>query len=175
VLSRGRSVVGRVSPKLLVAGAGLALMLGAVAVADDVQPRARMLKYPDVGATHIAFSYANDLWLVPRAGGMATPLASPAGVELSPRFSPDGETIAFMANYDGNSDLYTMPVAGGVPQRVTHHPTRETLCDWTPDGRLLFYAGGMGSYPRAAELYTVAADGGPVSYTHLTLPTSDLV
>jgi len=169
VLSRGRSVVGRVSPKLLVAGAGLALMLGAVAVADDVQPRARMLKYPDVGATHIAFSYANDLWLVPRAGGMATPLASPAGVELSPRFSPDGETIAFMANYDGNSDLYTMPVAGGVPQRVTHHPTRETLCDWTPDGRLLFYAGGMGSYPRAAELYTVAADGGlpeklPVPY-----------
>ena len=169
MLSRGRSIVGRVSPSLLVAGAGLALMLGVVAAADQVQPHARMLKYPDVSATHIAFSYANDLWLVPRAGGTATPLASPAGVELSPRFSPDGETIAFMANYDGNPDLYTMPVAGGVPQRVTHHPTQEVLCDWTPDGRLVFYAGGMGRYPRAAELYTVAASGGlpeklPVPY-----------
>ena len=42
------------------------------------KPDARMLRYPDVSATHIAFVYADDIWLVPREGGTASPLASPA-------------------------------------------------------------------------------------------------
>jgi len=136
---------------------------------DDVRPHAGMLRYADVSATHVVFVYANDLWLVPREGGLAVPLASPPGEEAFPRFSPDGRTIAFVGNYDGNRDLYTIPVAGGVPTRVTHHPSSENLCDWTPDGRLLFFAFGMGTYPRAVELFTVASAGGlpeklPVPY-----------
>src|SRR5262245_23018529 len=102
---------------------------------SGAQPHGGMLRYPDVSTTHIAFVYADDLWLVPREGGVATPLASPPGVEGLPRFSPDGQTIAFMANYDGNRDLYTLPVAGGVPTRVTHHPGGEALCGWTPAGK----------------------------------------
>ncbi len=62
--------------------------------------------------SHIAFSYANDLWLVPRAGGEAIPLTSPAGFEESPRFSPDGETLAFVGNYDGARDIYTISGQG---------------------------------------------------------------
>jgi len=137
--------------------------------AQEGRPHAGMLRYPDVSATRIVFLYAGDLWLAPRQGGTAVPLASPEGEELFPRFSPDGQTIAFVGNYDGNRDLYTLPVAGGVPHRVTHHPTTELLCDWTPDGRLVFQANGMGVYPRASELYSVAAAGGlpgklPVPY-----------
>jgi tricorn protease len=134
-----------------------------------VEPHAGMLRYPDVSSTHIAFLYANDLWLVPREGGTAVPLASPPGSESTPRFSPDGGTIAFIGNYDGNYDLYTVPANGGVPFRVTHHPTFENLTDWTPDGDLIFFAYGMQDYPRAQEMFTVAADGGlpkkmPVPY-----------
>ena len=58
-----------------------------------VEPHAGMLRTPDVSATHIAFRYANDLWLVPREGGVATPLSSPPGGERSPRFSPDGRSV----------------------------------------------------------------------------------
>ncbi|MGB2984272.1 MAG: hypothetical protein WBE26_00170, partial [Phycisphaerae bacterium] len=149
----------------------LAVVLTALSpeVTADVQPHAGMLRYPDVGRTHIAFAYANDLWIVPREGGTAVPLASPAGEEFHPRFSPDGKTIAFVGNYDGNQDLYTIPTGGGVPVRVTHHPGGEALCDWMPDGRLLFFSGSMGHFPRMLQLFSVAADGGlperlPVPY-----------
>src|SRR5512134_2974766 len=72
--------------------------------ADQHRPHAGMLRYPDVSATHIVFVYANDLWVVPREGGVASPLASPSGPELLPKFSPDGGRIAFVGNYEGNRD-----------------------------------------------------------------------
>jgi tricorn protease len=133
------------------------------------QPHGAMLRYPDVSKTHIAFLYANDLWLVPKGGGTAVPLASPPGEESFPRFSPDGNTIAFIGNYDGDVDIYTIPVTGGAPTRVTHHPANEWLTDWTNDGRLIFFAYGMYEYPRAQELFAVSATGGlpeklPVPY-----------
>ncbi len=138
-------------------------------VAASVEPHAGMLRYPDVSASHIAFLYANDLWLVPREGGVASPLASPPGPEAYPRFSPSGDTIAFMGNYDGNIDLYTVPAAGGLPSRVTHHPGTEVLTGWAGDDELIFYARGREVYPRALELFTVPAAGGlpekmPVPY-----------
>src|SRR5437762_659579 len=100
--------------------------LGATTLAD-VTPHAGMLRYPDVSKTQIVFSYANDLWVAPHEGGMALPLASPPGPELLPKFSPDGKTIAFVGNYDGNRDIYTIPVSGGTATRVTYHPEAETL------------------------------------------------
>ncbi|MEP0848459.1 MAG: PD40 domain-containing protein [Phycisphaerae bacterium] len=139
------------------------------APADDTRPHAGMMLYPDVSATHIVFCYANDLWVVPRTGGTALPLASPEGAESFPRFSSDGKAIAFVGNYDGNYDIHTIPLEGGVPFRVTYHPTGEGLRDWTPDGRLIYHSFGQGVYPRAAELWTVDPKGGlpakvPVPY-----------
>ncbi|NOG52961.1 MAG: peptidase S41 [Planctomycetes bacterium] len=129
-------------------------------VSGQHEPHGGMLRFPDVSDSHIVFMYANDLWLVPRSGGMAQPLASPAGQEQFPKFSPDGDSIAFMGNYDGNRDLYTIPVGGGVPYRVTHHPAGERLSDWTSDDQLLFSAGGLSGLSRVQQLLTVSADGG---------------
>ncbi len=128
-----------------------------------------MIRFPDVNDSQIVFRYGNDLWMVPLTGGTASPLASPVGGEVFPKFSPDGKTIAFMGNYDGNQDLYTIPVTGGEPFRVTHHPTSETLCDWMPNGDLIFFADGVGLHPRTCELFSVSAEGGlpkkmPVPY-----------
>lgn len=150
---------------------GLVLLLGAAAVGSaqaEIDPHGGMLRYPDVSATQIVFSYANDLWIVARDGGQAVPLASPEGVEMFPRFSPDGRTIAFMGNYDGDIDLYTIPVDGGIPHRVTHHPASELLNGWTPDGRLLFSARGITDQERP-EIFAVEPEGGmpeklPVPY-----------
>jgi len=165
-----------ITPRLRVgaiAGAGAAtLLLGAGAATAQVEPDAGMLRYPDVSSTHIVFSYANDLWLVPREGGEARPLASPPGAEASPRFSPDGRTIAFVGNYEGDRDIYTISADGGRTFRVTHHPDNEGLNDWTPDGRLIFTARAYADAPaggRAAQLFSVSPDGGlperlPVPY-----------
>src|SRR6185436_2734559 len=78
---------------------------------------ARMLRYPDVSATQIAFVYAGDIWVVPKTGGDALRLSSPRGEESFPRFSPDGTQIAFSGNYDGNTDIYVVPSNGGLPKR----------------------------------------------------------
>ena len=135
----------------------------------EVQPHGGMMRYPDVSATHIAFVYADDIWVVPRAGGVASPLASPPGGEAFPRFSPDGRTIAFNGNYDGNYDIYTVPVEGGIPHRVTYHSSGERLCDWSFDDRLLFAMNGLGGLGRQTQLFTVQKVGGlpdrlPVPY-----------
>ncbi len=134
-----------------------------------VQPHGGMMRYPDVSSTHIVFVYADDIWIVPRTGGTAYPLASPPGGETFPRFSPDGRIIAFNGNYDGNNDIYTVAVGGGIPQRVTYHSSSERLCDWSFDNRLLFAMNGLGGLGRQAQLFTVPQAGGlperlPVPY-----------
>ena len=135
----------------------------------DQQPHAGMLRFPDVSKDKIVFVYANDLWTVPREGGMATPLASPPGAERFPKFSPDGSQIAFIGNYDGNQDLYVMPTIGGVATRVTYHPDTEVLCDWTPDGKeLLFYSNRLAGLRRIMQLFTIPVTGGQA--TKLPVP-----
>jgi len=135
----------------------------------DIQPHGGMMRYPDVSSTHIVFVYADDIWIVPRSGGTASPLASPPGGEAFPRFSPDGRTIAFNGNYDGNMDIYTVAIDGGIPQRVTYHSSGERLCDFSFDNQLLFAMNGLGGMGRQAQLFTVQQAGGmpkrlPVPY-----------
>ena len=157
----------------------LALVIGApTAVRAEIEPHGGMLRYPAVSADKIAFVYASDIWVVDRDGGLATPLASPPGLEARPRFSPDGGEIAFQGNYEGDTDLYVVAVDGGVARRVTHHPATEVLQQWTRDDRLLF-ASGMQGVPRGnLQLYTVAPDGGlptklPVVYGAMSAISDD--
>ncbi len=119
-----------------------------------------MFRHPDISDKHIVFVYGNDMWRAPREGGAALPLASPSGVERSPRFSPDGTEVAFVGNYDGGRDLYVIPIHGGIPHRVTHHPAGESLSDWTTTGDLLFAARGMGDMPMTEEAWRVDSEGG---------------
>ena len=143
---------------LLVGGV---LVSSSMALASDdatqSKPSAGMLRYPDVSKSHIVFSYAGDLWKVSRDGGTATPLASPPGQELFPRFSVDGQTIAFVGNYEGDQDIYTIDLNGGTAKRITYHPATEILCDWTADGRIIFSTNGHAGLRRLPQLYTVSA------------------
>lgn len=129
--------------------------------AANAQIDARLMRYPAVSATQIAFSYAGDIWLVPKTGGVARPVSTPKGEESFPRFSPDGQELAFSANYDGNTDIYVMPAGGGVPTRVTYHPMPDRLIGWYPDGKSLLYASGMQSgRDRFSKLFKVGKGGG---------------
>lgn len=129
---------------------------------------AGMLRFPAVSDEHIVFSYGNDLWLVPREGGRAEPLASPPGQELFPRFSPDGKSVVFQGNYDGDRDLYTLPIGGGVPERLTHHPANELPTQWHESG-IVYHKNGTAGLGRQEEIFLLSADGGlpqrlPVPY-----------
>jgi tricorn protease len=131
---------------------------------------ARLLRYPTVSKTQIAFVYAGDIWVVPKSGGTATRLSSPRGEESFPRFSPDGEWLAFTGNYDGNEDIYVMPAHGGLPRRLTFHGAPDRLLNWYPDGKALLFASSRASEKdRFNQLYRIRLEGGlpeklPVPY-----------
>ena len=119
-----------------------------------------LVREPTVNQTHIVFSYAGDLWTVPRAGGDAVRLTSGAGVESSPYFSPDGKMIAFTGEYDGNVDVFVIPASGGVPKRLTWHPAPDQVLGWTPDGKAVLFSSPRTAHSRYFELFTVPVDGG---------------
>src|SRR5262249_24182903 len=122
---------------------------------------ARLMRYPDVSATQIAFTYAGDIWVVAKTGGVATRLSSPRGEELFPRFSPDGSEIALTGDYDGCQDIYVMPATGGVPRRLTHHGAPDRMLGWYPDGKSLLFATSITSYKdRFNQLYRISSQGG---------------
>lgn len=125
------------------------------------QINAGLFRFPDVSKTQIVFTYANDLWVMPKEGGIAVKLSSPPGVESTPKFSPDGKSIAFNASYDGNRDVYTIPVNGGIPQRLTAHGYLDRVVDWTNDGKdILFASGRESGKARFSQFYLVPASGG---------------
>jgi tricorn protease len=138
--------------------------------AAETQINARLLRQPDVSATDIAFVYGGDIWVVSKDGGVAHRLSTPRGEESFPRFSPDGQQIAFTGNYDGNQDLFVMPTRGGLPTRLTHHPDPDRMLDWYPDGEYILFATPMTSEKqRFRKLYKVPVGGGlpellPVPY-----------
>ncbi len=148
----------------------IALLLSTSTTLLHSQVNARMLRYPDVSATHICFVYAGDIWVVAKEGGTAFRLSSPRGEESFPRFSPDGSTIAFSGNYDGNTDIYLIPSMGGELQRLTHHDMPDRMIDWYPDGEAILYASSMASgRQRYSQFYRIAKEGGlpeklPVPY-----------
>ena len=121
----------------------------------------RLLREPPLSTDHVAFVYADDLWIVARAGGEARRLTSDVGTETAPHFSPDGDWIAFSAEYDGNLDVYRVPAAGGIPERLTYHPGGDVVQGWTPDGnRILFRSAREGHPTELNTFYTVTAEGG---------------
>ena len=110
-----------------------------VSTVSNAQINAALFRYPDVSANRIVFSYANDLWVVSKEGGRAAHLSSPAGVEAWPKFSPDGNTIAYTADYDGSPSIYTIPAEGGIPSRLTWQGSPERVVDWYPDGSHILF------------------------------------
>ena len=79
---------------------------------------ARLLREPDISADTLVFSYARDIWRVPLEGGEATRISSFQGREAHPRISPDGQSVAFTGEYDGNLDVYVNALGGGEPKRL---------------------------------------------------------
>src|SRR5215472_1534844 len=122
----------------------------------------RLLRTPTVSANQIAFAYAENIWTVPRAGGMARRITSFQGQTSNPHFSPDGSLIAFSGEYAGNFDVYVVSADGGEPKRLTWHPGADIVQGWTPDGKSIMFSStrATGSPSSAPRFWTVPVDGG---------------
>jgi len=148
--------------KRFVSCAAAALLCSASAtVAGATDEPTRLLSHPAVSAEHLAFVYAGDLWLTDRDGKDPRRLTSAPAEENNPYFSPDGEHIAYAADYEGNTDVYVMPVAGGQPTRLTWHPGNDIPVGWSADGDTVAFASRRETdHGRSAQLWHVPLQGG---------------
>jgi tricorn protease len=118
------------------------------------------MRFPTIHGENVVFTYAGDLWVAKRGGGIARRLTSHPGLETRARISEDGKTIAFTGEYDGNQDVYTMPMVGGEPKRLTFEPDTDEVIGWSPDGQVM-YTSTFGFFSgKQRSLYLADPDGG---------------
>jgi len=106
-------------------------------------------RFPAIHGDIVVFTSEGDLWTVDVRGGMARRLTSHTGLEAYPAVSPDGQTLAFSAQYEGPTEVYTMPLAGGLPVRRTFAGQAATVAGWTPDGKILYSTRKYSTLPNA--------------------------
>ncbi len=94
-------------------------------------------RFPAIHGNTIVFTAEGDIWSVGTEGGLARRLTSHLGVESNSAISPDGTLLAFSAEYEGPTEVYTMPLTGGVPQRRSYDGTARVV-GWTPDGKIMY-------------------------------------
>ena len=125
------------------------------------QISAKLMRYMDVSESQIAFVYGGDIWVMPKEGGTAMQVTHSPGEESWPRFSPNGNSMAYSASYQGNLDVYVMPSKGGLPVRVTYSSFPDRMIDWHPDGEhLLFASAREQGQRRTLQFFKVHRDGG---------------
>ncbi len=120
-------------------------------VANAQAPTAGSLgfyRFPTISRETIVFAAEGDLWSVPITGGVARRLTSHAAEETDPVISPDGQTLAFTARYEGPAALYTMPLSGGAPARRTYDGDNAVATTWTPDGKLVYTTVNYSTVPK---------------------------
>jgi len=139
----------------------------------NAQNDARLLRFPTINENNIVFSYGGDLYNVDSEGGTARKLTTHNGYEMFPKFSPDGKSIAFTGQYDGNTEVFLIPAEGGVPVRITYTATlgRDDIGDrmgpnnlvmgWTPDGKDIIFRSRKQSFNAfKGQLFLVSKEGG---------------
>ena len=138
-----------------------ALILPATVSTEPNTRDTRLLAQPATNGTHVAFVYADDLWVAKLDGTDVRRLTTDDGVERNPAFSPDGKLIAFSAQYEGNTDVYVVPAEGGVPRRLTWHPGPDFVQGFTVDGKQVLFTSGRAAFTGAyQQLFTVPVEGG---------------
>ncbi len=139
----------------------VSLILGSASLLAQNITDTRLLWQPAVSKNHIAFIYAEDLWVASKDGSYPRRITVSEGLESNPVFSPDGNTIAFTGQYDGNTDVFIVPTAGGVPKRLTWHPGADLVRDFSPDGKTVLFASQRNSFTtRYYQLFTVNITSG---------------
>ena len=145
-------------------------LLGMPLATGAAQPA--LMRFPTLHGSTIVFEAGGNLWRVDRQGGVAQRLTTDPGMDLMPRFSPDGKEIAFTGEYDGNRDVYVIPAEGGLARRLTFHsdvvpeaPMRwgpdNMVVTWTPDGKSIVFLSRRTTYNDwFGQLFLVPREGG---------------
>jgi tricorn protease len=116
------------------------------------------LRHPTVHGETLIFVTDDDLWSVSLSGGIARRITGGRGLVASPRLSPDGRWLAFIATDESHSELYVMPAEGGAARRMTWLGAQTLVTGWTPDGRVLVSSNANQPFFHARQLFAIALD-----------------
>jgi tricorn protease len=129
-------------PRCLVTVLVLPAILGA-------GPMRGYYRFPAIHESTIVFTAEGDLWKVGYSGGAATRLTTHLGQETHAAISPDGSTIAFSAEYEGAAEVYTLPMEGGRPSRLTFDGETAKVIGWRGDNRVVYTTRHFSTLPNA--------------------------
>ena len=102
----------------------------------------------------IAFDLLGDLYTIPITGGQATPLTQGMEFDATPRWSPDGSTIAFISDRDGGDNLWVIsPDGSGLRKLTKEVDSALGSPEWMPDGEYIVTRR-YGPYPSAENYLT---------------------
>ncbi len=83
----------------------------------------------------IVFDLLGDIYRLPIGGGEAAPLSSGIAWDMQPRYSPDGQSIAFTSDRGGGDNIWVMDRDGSNPRAVTKETFRLLNSPvWAPEG-----------------------------------------
>ncbi len=116
-------------------------------------------RFPTIHEQTIVFVSEDDLWMVPRTGGIARRLTSNLGAVTFPQLSPDGEWLAFVGREEGVTEVYVMAAQGGSARRLTYLSSNSRVVGWTPDGSRIIFCSNYGQIIHSEYgLFSVAHD-----------------
>jgi len=106
----------------------------------QIRPDGRTIAYVRRSNDVMTDKARPTIWLVDVATGQQRPLLAGAGSYFSPRWSPDGTRLAYVAAEGGNPQLYVRWMATGESARITGLPESPSGLAWSPDGRRIAYS-----------------------------------
>jgi tricorn protease len=144
----------------LALAAGTPLAAVEALVAEPAADEIRFMRDPHVGHGMVTFAYHGDIWVAEESGANPRRITNHVAYESAPRFSPDGEWIAFTSNRFGNDDVFLVPVAGGEPTQLTFHTGSDAVAGWSRDGRHVLFATSRHTHPFYSPMFMVPVEGG---------------
>lgn len=101
-------------------------------------------RHPTIHKNTIVFVSEDDLWTIPKTGGIARRLTSNLGAVTFPHLSPDGQWLAFIGREEGYGEVYVMAAEGGIARRLTYLSSNCRIVGWSPDGRDILFCSNYG-------------------------------
>ena len=169
-----RRLKGWIGGLCMAAGLGWAASATATPPPDASGPVQVLIRYPTMHGDNVVFEAAGNLWRTTLQGGTATQLTSDSGFDMAPHYSPDGKWVAFTGWYQGNTDVYVVPAAGGPVRRLTYHSINRKVgkdklstsldnivLGWTRDGKDVVFLSRRTSFnPQVMHAFKVPLGGG---------------
>src|SRR5437773_4146405 len=109
---------------------------------SDLQgsPKGDLVAFPITDVDRVANKGTTQIYVVPLSGGETRQLTNDEHSSASPRWSPDGEKLAFVSARDGEDQIWTIDVSSGALKKITSISTRAGDPVWSPDGNWLAFA-----------------------------------